>query len=587
MDLVITDNKAHYDTCRSAQKILFTPYQFIGSDLLEKESLLKLNISLANAEYEAADRMLQTLKVDCERSKNENFRTNRFQETRKPYDRAYSLLYPAYWNLLIPAYGLALAVKRLLDHLQGSGHSVQLHVSSKYQLCEEILKTECPGHSFSFRYDKAGQKKLARSARNAFYFTYDKLMPAKKNRPALSKEQKHIVLFLYDIPSVHMVMKRFIKMVQERADLFLSIIELTTGSEAANRASANSYASKNIAVYPFQEFRTRIPDLHADLYSKLKEYHPGATVFEKYDPLYDAELRYAWTNKCIRKLQPDIALYLGVLEQGRAISDVCRYHKVPTVNIDYAIFTDDPLYMESNIQFDHRACVSQNSIDTWKRRGDPTKDHVVTGFCKLDEARSYYPGKLSFFTQHKLDPQAKTVCFASTWSGHTQFNQTEKEVLIEKLSDMCAENKWNLVIKKHPAESDTIAEDRMAAGGHAHQAVLPNASVNLYELLSYCDVVCTQSSGIVNEAFYLGKPFCFISLNPQSAVITYTPLAAEKGIKTFHAIEDLSVWLKEIFIPGKTEKYMETLAGLKEKYLFKTDGRATQRLFDLVLRIIS
>jgi hypothetical protein len=85
---------------------------------------------------------------------------------------------------------------------------------------------------------------------------------------------------------------------------------------------------------------------------------------------------------------------------------------------------------------------------------------------------------------------------------------------IEALLAYLRENpQFKILIKKHPLEQDTIAEDLVLANGLAERVrILPARELTLWESLKAADVVTSVFSATLLEALYLRKPVVAIDL---------------------------------------------------------------------------
>lgn len=583
MILFVTDNESIYNSSQQTNKLLFEPYHFLRCSFMQDSELQLFNLTLNAIEYKAAEYMLKTLYRDIIRFEKENFLVNKFLATRSKQSQLQTLLYINYWHLLTAKYGIELCVQKMLDYNREQLFSkIDFHLSAKYALLKVNESLLLDKELTVKIIDERSPGRFNKLLKQFYYRTYQACSSVlKKVRTPSISTQKHILVFLYDAPSIHIVLAEFLELVTlQKEKIFLSIIEVSNNVTNKIKASAKKYECENIAVYNFEEFRCGHSVIHTDIFSFLESQHKAYSVCRKHNYLDAIELRYAWVNNIFNRLMPDASLYLGVLEMGRAVSDVSRYHQKPSVNVDYGMFSNDPYFMESNIKFTYRACISKTSSEIWRERKDPTHYHEIIGFCKLDLAKKATPDKKHFFSEYKLNIKSKTVVFASTWTGNNKLYEYEKRMIVKNLSQICLKNNWNLIVKKHPSESDTIVDDVLK---NQPAQCVANTDINIYELLSYCDFLSTQSSSIVSEALYMDKPFCYISLSKEVNVNSYSAMAHEELVQVFYDFETLENFLSTLFIKENYLNFVNAMQPLKEKYLFKTDGLASQRLLNLLL----
>ncbi len=584
MELFITDNINTYSKSSHQFKAFFEPHQFVSCSFLDNETLENLNLSFNAVEYKASEKMLEKLYTNITDWINQQFRVNKYLATRKNSDRIHTLLYTNYWRYLIEKIALEICTGELCALPQSEKiTSLLFCLSDKFELLkmneDNLLRIPIWYSFYKGKRESVFKKRLKQLYYYGYYNVIGRLKKIRK--PSLSS-QKHIVLFLYDAPSIQVVVSVFFDIVkQNKEKIFLSIIEVSTAASEKIRASAKSHECENIAVYDFEEFRCPSNTSHRDFYDFMESQNSAHSVFKKYDPLFQIDVLYEWAGNIFRKLKPDASLYLGVLDMGRIVSDVSRYFKKPSINVEYGMFSNDPFFMESNIEFTHRACISSNASKIWRQRKDPSLHHHVIGFCKLDMAEKVKVDRKGFFEKHSLNTSQKTILFASTWTGNNKLYEAEKRIIAKNLSEMCNKNQWNLIIKKHPSETDNIVNDAINKK-FSGQVVFENNETDTYELIKLSDFLCTQSSSIVTEALYMDVPFCYVSLAEKFNVNTYSAMANETLIRTFHNFGDFEIFLKDLF-DTNYDSFINQMQQLKEKYLFKTDGKASERLFDLIM----
>lgn len=578
MRLFITDKEKIYNSSNESYKVLYNNFSFFKTSFLNPEELNALNLKLNYIEYKAAEYMLSDLNSDLEIYKKLNFSVNDYLGTRKKDDQLYTLLYTNYWTFFIIKYGFELCIREFYDFISGRIKitNIKTYLSEEFKLLKldngsliNNLKIDYKFYSV-YRFES-----LKIRLKNIFYFIFSICSAQFFFKPI---NKRHVVLFLYDIPSIHSVLKTFIELVKADKTIHLSIIEVEMGVLNSLQEHAEQYKNENISVYNFKNFKCYVRTSNNVFFKAAININKNYFIFKKSALLNKLDLKYAWTANIFEKLNPDICLYSGVLELGRVVSDVSRYYKIPSVNVEYGIFSNDPYFMESNIEFTYKACISENSSRIWKYRKDPSLYHKIIGFCKLDSLKNISYNKINFYSKFNLNIENKTIFFASSWQGNNSSNNLEKRLTVENLSRICVKNNWNLIIKKHPAENDNIVENEIHFD---HQIVLNHNDVNLYELMYYSDFVCTQFSTVVFEAMYMNKPYAFISQSNMSFE-KYSPIEINKDIECFTSFIELERYLISLFSIKNETKSTDNLHELKTKYLFSSDGQASKRLLEML-----
>jgi hypothetical protein len=564
MVFYITDKVSNFESNRSDYKFLFKGW------MIEKWNLPfstdAFNITLNCIEFTAADNMLKELSIAIDKLENETVEYNKFIATRKnKRDIHFSLLYKSFWNLVIKKEVLKLVIQKLLVLIKEPISQISIELDLDYKLAELDFEQQFNPIKLNFSFASKTptlREKVSPLLKNLWYWSYFNFKKISPSTLARHSGKKNILFLVYDVQSFHRVLAHFYELVQASSTVHLTIVVMSSGISNAKSVDVKKLESKNISVLDYSIFRRAKFWSHKKLYKILESWHPAYAEIKNQGLIENLENHYAWMSAVFERVPADVCLSIGIAsETGRAISDTARYYGVKSINVEYGINTDDPLYCSYNTKYDIRACVAQSNIDIWKRRNDPSEKHIPIGFCKLDELKGFEPNAAAFYSKYKLNPQVPTVFFASSWTAGNKSYDIEKQTLITELSDLCKRKNWNLIIKKHPAETDTIVEGVLTKNNFSNQRVFQHNELGLHEAISYCTVATTQSSSMFAETLYFGKPFCFLS-KMESGGITdlYTSINAD----------------------GLFETYRIRTAPLIEKYIYKTDGLASQRLLDLL-----
>jgi len=584
MELIITDNPSFTKDPRS-HWVLVSQSHIISSNCLAAEAIDKLNLSMSGLEMSAADKMLTDLDRDVKELllEKEKIHLNPYIRTRTAYDQLFGVLFSNYRRLLVPKYLMETLITRLLSSLDKDKYdTLTIRLDHAYVLTDQ---GSLPVGSIK-KVDLilTGHPKKNSLLKNLYYLAHS-VKQKFIAHPKHNKETVHLVLFMYDHINEYNFLKTFFRLVKQDPSVFLSVIKLSVGIDKIHTYPNDLVEGQNIRVYDYTLFRKpvkneiRIPTGLTTKNSVLKAIHAGRLFLEQ-------NLHYTWINQVFDKLKPDVCLYDNLGEVGRVMSDVARYKKVPSVVVDYGLFTDDPYYMSGNTKYDHRACLSQCTADIWKRRNDPTEDHPLVGFCKLDDIGNLDLDREKFLKKYGLNMKQKTVLFASTWSGGNKVYDHEKKVITEKLSRICAEKKWNLVIKKHPAEFDSVTNKVIKTAGNPNQVVLESGDVNLYETIFSSDLVCSQASSVFVEAMYFDKPFSFLSLSEENPLASYFTVCKEPFAPIHRSMDQWRSYAQAIFETELGAEVSRQIRQSKKYYLYETDGGSSRRLLDLLLTAV-
>lgn len=574
MKLFITDNSKIYLESSVEKKLLLGNGVISECSFITEDQLSIFNSRLNGVEARAAELMIADLKKTVDLCPD--FKVNPFLKTRSKKDISYSLLYSNFKKFVSLKHQLILTLNALnttsfLEQIS----EIECELSEKYSLFETNDFKHVTVSKLSF-YNELISEKL-KWYKNLFYLLFSIF---KSPKTYSYSNKRHILLVFFDTFNDLDLFKKFFLLVQNSKDVHLSIVQIKSGISKEQSHSIDQLKSKNITCYQIEEFRSFVKHNNSDFYSKIKNINPKYSVFEKNGLNENLEIYYSYFHSIFKKLKPDVCINDNTGEIGRALADVSRFYNKPSVNVEYGLFSDDAIHMESNIEYTMRACLGQSSIDVWKKRNDPSLQHKAIGFLKLDDLDLTVFKKQEFFEKHDLLANRKTMFFASTWGGTNELYNEEKKAIVLQIAETAKAKNWNFIIKKHPAETDRFLEECLTDFPYDYIKVFQHAELNLYEALSYSDYITTQFSSISVEALYCKKPTIFFNLSTENSFVDQLTMKDEFfifSVKNKHEFEE-----KLNFIEENSSQISSEIEKATEKYLFKTDGKSSERLLDLL-----
>lgn len=207
---------------------------------------------------------------------------------------------------------------------------------------------------------------------------------------------------------------------------------------------------------------------------------------------------------------------------------------------------------------------------------------AVTGLPRYDilsKANKIY-SRSDFLKRYNINPEHRIVL----WSTQCHvFSDEENTANFEEIFGAVKDLKdVTLAIKQHPAEEERYTEEilRRIKEDEINAVITPKDS-DTYELLSVCDLMITRHSTTAMEAVALNKPVIILNLSGKPDPVEYVAEGVALGVyrngNLRSAIERL---LKDdSALASNRERYIE-------KYLYKIDGKATQRVLDIIMRSI-
>lgn len=213
----------------------------------------------------------------------------------------------------------------------------------------------------------------------------------------------------------------------------------------------------------------------------------------------------------------------------------------------------------------------------YKEYSSVSKQVIVTGQPRYDilsRADEVYD-KGEIIQKYGLPHNKKIVLWATQTHG---LSHTENLNNIESMYNAIASiDDAELVIKLHPGEDQRAALYNQC---QEYKPTILGSEADINELIYLCDVLVTKNSSTALEANIIGKPVIILNLSGKPDIVNYVDegialgVYKESDLKTtiWRSLHDGQV-IKELRLAH--EKYIE-------KYLYKTDGRATERVVDLI-----
>ena len=208
---------------------------------------------------------------------------------------------------------------------------------------------------------------------------------------------------------------------------------------------------------------------------------------------------------------------------------------------------------------------------------------MVTGQPRYDVL--FYADKIyskeKFLKEYKINPDLKIVLWATRCHGLSdEENKKNFRAVFKAMQDLKG---TTLIIKQHPGEGekytkmikDYLGENKISA------VVMPKSS-DTYEQLFVCDLMITKNSTTAMEAVALNKPVIILNLSGEPDSMEYVKEGVALGV---YKNDDLKQVIEKLL-----EDDLELAKNRKryiEKYLYKIDGKATDRVVKLIEEMIN
>lgn len=208
----------------------------------------------------------------------------------------------------------------------------------------------------------------------------------------------------------------------------------------------------------------------------------------------------------------------------------------------------------------------------------PSDSVVVTGSSRYDilnHADKIYD-KNKIFEELGLDTNKKMVL----WT--TQTHGLPLEENIQNISAVYSTIKSlegvQLVIKLHPGEDQRAI---LYKKNKSAKPVIVDGGADIYALLYVCDLMVTRHSTTATEAVALNKPVLILNLSGEPDPMEYVKEGVALGV---YEGKDLKPATEKLLkddadLTKNREKYIQ-------KYLYKIDGKATERVVGLIKKMM-
>ena len=214
--------------------------------------------------------------------------------------------------------------------------------------------------------------------------------------------------------------------------------------------------------------------------------------------------------------------------------------------------------------------------------GYPEDSVVVTGqprydvLCHADKIYS----KEKFLEKYKINPDHKIVLWTTQWGFSDAENISNLKAIFKTMEDM---KNITLIVKQHPREEERETEmiEKHLNNYRINAIVTPKIS-DTFEQLFVCDLMITRHSTTAMEAVALNKPVIILNLSGEPDPVEYVREGVALGV---YKEDDLKPAIEKLLkddseLAKNRKRYIE-------KYLYKIDGKATERVIKLIEEMIN
>jgi hypothetical protein len=338
---------------------------------------------------------------------------------------------------------------------------------------------------------------------------------------------------------------------------------------------------------------------HVFQYYNIDIFTEFQTNFEYYFKVY-LPLMVEYYELCLRLLEkekPNLVLLSN--EYGgfeRALLFACHRMKIPTLAQQHGVIhVNHPGYMFE------KGAISTQEYTTFPFSPLPTITSIIgPAFKKILTEDSSFPksrvaisgqprydvfhviariyDKDTFFKRHNLDQKKKMVLLATQ---PFYLETLRREFLINTIHEISLINGIQIVVKPHHNESIEWFNKQLRPI-QADVMVLPPES-DVIEAIYVCDVFMSVNSTTILEALALDKPVVVVNLSSQIEPLPWVKKGAALGVYNVEEIKSAAE--KALFDDRLRNQLQDKRTKFVFEYLYKIDGKATDRVISLMLKL--
>jgi len=289
---------------------------------------------------------------------------------------------------------------------------------------------------------------------------------------------------------------------------------------------------------------------------------------------YTGLIQINFFESLITSLSPKILLAIPDRGRtGRIGVEVARRHHVPSLTVQAGLIDEHP---ENGILIaDKVAVMGQQARRIYLRKGVDPSRVVVTGMAHWDSIfRRHKQQDHEELRRHGIDTKKRIVVFATE---NIPFAETSR--MIEgTISEILKWDQTVLAIKIHPREDTDIY--RKMTETYPPDKVVATRDIDLYSLLSSCEVLVNGFSNVTLEAMMIGKPVVSINLSGKPDKFPFEEFKAALVVRRY---EDIPPAIATLLSKEKTLAELDQgRRNCVTEYAHLADGKASYRIAVLI-----
>ena len=369
-----------------------------------------------------------------------------------------------------------------------------------------------------------------------------------------------------------------------------NIVRKALRASGAHKEEWNKLKKNKQCIDLLKGDSTEIPS-----YGLLKDYFEKLFSYGTFNSVLYIEL----VKNAIEIEEPDLILMTyGPVTLAKAASIAAKQKGIPTLEIQHGlifpytfiyIFTKYEASNDELVKSLHYSLPDKTAVygsyykELLTKMSVYSEDSVVvTGQPRCDilshADRIYSIEK--FLKKYKINPNHKIILWTTQCHGiSNEENVKNFEAVFRTMQNL---NDVTLVMKQHPNEGKRYT--KMIKGyinKYGIDAVIPPKNSDTYEQLFACDLMITRHSTTAMEAVALNKPVIILNLSGEPDPVEYVKEGVAFGV---YKEEDLKQAIEKLL--NDESELAKNRAAYIEKYLYKIDGKATERIVNLIEAMI-
>jgi len=308
--------------------------------------------------------------------------------------------------------------------------------------------------------------------------------------------------------------------------------------------------------------------------------------------LYSKPLMIGFARMCSRALQmkqPKLIITANTKNwDGRLFTEIGNSCGINTLTIQEGLYEIPSFHHMFNSE--RIALQGEEVKNDFLKSGVEEGRLVVTGapvydFIKDNVRIRKEADSLKYLEKYRIDLKKGLIVFASQPCDKKLYKIEEKRrILVSLRMAMANFPDKTLVVKLHPYESYEELPDSILEKD-CDKNIVVMKDINIFDLIYICDLLITKWSTCALEAILLDKLVMTINLGLAPDPFPYADNNVALGV---YREEDILPSLRRILYDKNTkEKLKENHSKFIEKYAYRLDGNATDRIVSLMQEMMT